>query len=212
MIAEVFLRTAAVAEALLRRDRLVTMWDEPSALDGYTVAGLSGHLARAVFTTRSYLSAPEPAAGVTFTDPAGYFLALLGDHHPVHSDAHRAVRERGAADAAEGAERLADAFTEDRRRLEGLLDGLDPSRGVEVRDGLALTAGDYLRTRLLELVVHGDDLAVSIGRAGPVDVPAEAYRITAGLLGEIAAAREGGPATVRSLARRERHPGAVRAF
>ncbi|MDP8961902.1 MAG: hypothetical protein M3N32_09840, partial [Actinomycetota bacterium] len=83
-------------------------------------------------------------------------------------------------------------------------------RIVVLRD-LTLTLDEYLRTRVVELLIHLDDLAASVGQRCP-DVPDHAFRVVAGLLGELAAVRAGGLETVRSLARAERHPQPVRAL
>ena len=96
-------------------------------------------------------------------------------------------------------------------RLAPRLAAADPTRRVEVLQGVTLPLEDYLRTRLVELVVHLDDLAVSVGRPGP-DVPEPALRQVASVLGAVAATRAGGLETVRSLARAERHPAPVRAI
>jgi hypothetical protein len=63
----------------------------------------------------------------------------------------------------------------------------------------------------MELVVHGDDLAVSVGVPTPVFPPA-ATEITLDLLVRVAAWRHGPVALVRALARRERAPETVAAF
>lgn len=73
------------------------------------------------------------------------------------------------------------------------------------------TVAEYLTTRLVELVVHADDLAVSVG----VDDPApseDACRAVAGVLAQTAALRDGGLDAVRALAPRERHPQPLRAL
>jgi hypothetical protein len=57
----------------------------------------------------------------------------------------------------------------------------------------------------VELVVHIDDLAVSVGRPTP-DLPATATACTIGCLLEIARTRHGDLAVVRALSRRERDP------
>jgi hypothetical protein len=79
-----FLACAQVAEELIASDVAAERWREPSALTGYTVGGLAGHLARAVLTLDGYLDEPAPA--VEPTDAAGYYLRVLAAHDPVSSD------------------------------------------------------------------------------------------------------------------------------
>jgi hypothetical protein len=74
-----------------------------------------------------------------------------------------------------------------------------------------LAVDDLLLTRVMELVVHADDLAVSLGIPTPA-MPAEATDATIRLLARVAAWRHGPLAVVRALARRERAPETIAAF
>lgn len=212
MIDEFFLETGAVAARLLGSEATTARWDDPSALEGYTVGGLAGHLARGVLTVDTYLARPAPSPETATTDAAGYFVALVRDHDPVESELHRAVRKRGRRAAADGPAALSAAVTDALQRLRPRLSDVDHDRPVAVRDDLCLPLDQYLRTRLVELVVHLDDLATSVGRPVAAGIPDAAYEVAAEVLVRLAVLREGGPAVVRSLARRERHPGAVRAL
>ena len=211
MICALFLQTAEVVEDALASPRVAERWDDPSALEGYTVAGLAGHLARAVLTVARYLDAPPPDATREPVDAAGYLVEALADHDPVTSDLHTRVRQRGAEAAADGPQALVDQVHEARLEVFRRLPGLAPDHRVGVFGGTPMRLDDYLETRLVELVVHLDDLAVSVG--GDVErVPAAAFEVVATVLARVAARRVGGLATVRALARRERHPDAVRAL
>lgn len=213
-ISETFLATADVAAELLGGPEVAAAWDSPSALEGYTVAGLSGHLARAVLVVESYLDAAPDASlhdvPTDVVDASGYFAAVLADHDPVDSDVHRAVRARGVDVASPGPAALAEEVRAAARRLEVALDVATLRRPIEVYAGIRVTVEQYLLTRLLELVVHTDDLAVSVGREP--EVSEDACRLVASLLGEVAARRVGGLNAVRALARRERHPAPLRAL
>lgn len=208
MIDELFLETGAVAARMIGSEA-AARWAEPSALEGYTVGGLAGHLARGVLTVETYLERPAPSPDTPTTDAAGYLVTVLGDHDPIDSELHRGVRERGRRAAADGPVALADEVADALRRLGRRLPA---DRLVEVRDELCLPLDQYLRTRLVELVVHLDDLATSLSRPVATGIPDAAYQVVAEVLVRLAVLREGGPAVVRSLARRERHPGAVRAL
>lgn len=212
MILELFDRCARATAELIASDAVAEAWSAPSALEGYTVAGLAGHLGRAVLTVEAYLDRPAPPADAHLTDAAGYLTAVLGSHDPVDSELHQAVRERGVEAGTHGAAILAADVRETTERLRQRLGDADLSRPIQVAGGIVLPLEHYLETRLVELVVHLDDLSVSVGRAGADALPDAAYATVAGVLGRVAAARAGGLATVRSLARRERHPEAVRAL
>lgn len=211
MVSEIFGLCAAAAEQLIASDAVGRRWQDASALEGYTVAGLAGHLSRAVLTVEPYLDAAGRAEPDELADAAGYFVAVLASHDPVDSDFHRTVRARGAEQAADGPVVLAAAVRDARTRLAARLDAPTLRQVVTVRDGVTMTVEDYLRTRVVELVVHCDDLAASVGH-DPEALPAEAYPVAAAVLAEVAVRRAGGLATVRSLSRRERQPHGVAAL
>jgi hypothetical protein len=83
------------------------------------------------------------------------------------------------------------------------LEGERPGRLVQVYGGLVLSLDDYLVTRLIELVVHADDLAASLGTAPPA-LPPAATQLVITTLVEVARIRPGDAATVRALTRRDR--------
>jgi len=191
-------------------------WDAPSALAEYSVAGLAGHLFGAVAVTAHYLSAPAPArtpdTSTAPTDAAGFYAILMADHDPIESALHGKLRSRSGDAASSGHAALVEAFDGVRVHLAALLPDVDPSRLVEVHGGLVVTASAYLETRLVEIVVHLDDLGTSIGRDAIAACDADLLEDVAALLARIAARRNDPLAVIRSLARRERQLSAVHAF
>ena len=77
--------------------------------------------------------------------------------------------------------------------------------------GWALTTHDFLTIRLMEIVVHSDDLAASVDLATP-QFPDAAVREVLGLLTTVAVGRHGQTAVIRSLARQQRLSEPVTAF
>jgi hypothetical protein len=75
----------------------------------------------------------------------------------------------------------------------------------------SLTLDDFLITRIMEIAVHGADLACSVG-LGEVPLPEEAADVAAGLLIRIALRRHGQAAILRALSRAERAPDSIVAF
>ena len=71
--------------------------------------------------------------------------------------------------------------------------------------GWSLSEHDFLVTRLMEIVVHSDDLAASIGVVTP-EFPAEVLAPVLDLLTGLAVRRHGSTAVVRTLARPQRAP------
>jgi uncharacterized protein (TIGR03083 family) len=206
-----FLKMAEQVEDLLGSKPVEECWQGPSALQGYTVGGLAGHLARGVLTAEKYLSSSVVDTS-EITDAAGYTATVLGSHDPVDSDFHRAVRTRSEEAAAGGPAALATEVREARERLAQRLNGAVLDQPVQVLQGVVVTVREYLRTRLVELVIHFDDLAVSVGEERRRDIPESTYEAVAVLLAQVAVRRQGGLNVVRGLARRERHPDAIRAI
>ena len=201
----VLLDAARAIVPLLRDGSLRERWSEPSALSRFTVGGLTGHLVRALQTVERYLDEPEPA-GTELVDAAGYYLAALGGApaQDLDSEAHRAIRRRGEDAAAIGPAALATEHEAAIERLEARLAREPVTRAVTVANGIVTIGLDeYLRTRLAEIVIHADDLAVSIG----ADLPAFAPEATADVVDLLVAAaqrRHGDLALVRAMTRRER--------
>jgi hypothetical protein len=77
---------------------------------------------------------------------------------------------------------------------------------------MRMTVEDYVATRLVEAVVHGDDLAASLGPEPP-PFSDEATAFVAELLWASLRRRAGDAALLRALARSERAaPGVLRAL
>jgi hypothetical protein len=70
---------------------------------------------------------------------------------------------------------------------------------------------DMLVTRMMELAVHSDDLAVSVGIDTPV-LPPSAVEVVIDLLSRLAVRRHGPTAVLRALSRAERAPDTIAAF
>jgi hypothetical protein len=209
MVTDAYLSAAATVAGLLRSPALAASWTSPSALAEFRISGLAGHLARGVFTVEKYLAAPAPAGGPT-ADAASYFVAVAGDPD-LSSAANRQIRDRGELDAGAGPDDLAGRYDTALARLAAELPGIPPDRPVPMVAGHVLSLHDCLLTRLVELLVHADDLAVSIGTMAPAfaDEPAD---LVVSVLARAARRRHGTAPVLRALARRERATGPISAF
>jgi hypothetical protein len=211
VIAAVFLEAAAAVAPLLRTPELSARWSEPSALAKFRVSGFAGHLARAVFNVERFLDAPTPTDG-RMLDAVVYFQPAMGpDETDLTDPVHRVVRERGEQEAAAGPDELADRYDATRARLDIRLRELPGGRPVLMFDRYVLSLHECLLTRLVELVVHADDLAVSLGVPTP-DVGERAADLVVTTLGRIARRRHGTLPVLRALSRHERAPANVAAF
>ncbi|HEY6277032.1 MAG TPA: maleylpyruvate isomerase N-terminal domain-containing protein [Streptosporangiaceae bacterium] len=195
-----FLDAAATAAGLLARPELAGHWDADSVLAEFGVAALAGHLLRGMTTVEGYLARPEPdETGIS----AGSYFATIIRSADIHAPANEAVRLRGAETAAGGPVALARDARVALSRLPALLAGVPSGRRLRVAGGLVLTLDEYLRTRVVELVVHSDDLAISIGVDLTPPEPATCQVAIATLM-DVARIRHGDLAVLRALARRER--------
>jgi hypothetical protein len=195
-----FLDAASTAVRLLERPELTERWQQDSVLAQFAVAALAGHLLRGMTTVEQYLDGPEQdGAGIS---AARYFHTVIRSAD-IDDPAHQAIRGRGAEAAAGGPAALASEARAALGRLSPRLAEMDAGRRLRVASGLVMTLDEYLRTRVVELVVHADDLAASLGVELAPPQPATCA-IAIDVLVGVARIRHGDMAVLRALARRER--------
>ena len=189
-----------------RRADLAKRFEGPSALAEFSVRGLAGHLRRAMTVVGTYLDETAPAApdaGGEVLSGAEYYAGILPADRDLDSDFNRAIRQRGLEAAPADPDEFAIGWADTAAGLVARLEREPDDRLVQVYGGLVLTLDEYLVTRLVELVVHADDLAVSLG-VEPPPLPSAATGLVIGTLVEVARLRHGDVAVVRALSRRER--------
>lgn len=196
-----FFDAARVARGILAEEAVAARWDEPSALEHWSVGGVAGHLFRAIGSVEPYLDRPEPVGTEPFS-PAAYYAKVL-DAVDADPSLHVGIRQRGDHASSGGPIKLVEDYDAMVTRLTERLPTLDPERLLTAFLDTVLTVDGYLATRIIECVVHTDDLAVSVG-LDPPEVPAEAASIAISALVEVARARRGDLAVLRALTRRER--------
>lgn len=197
-----YLDAAGQAAGLLVHPRVAESWDHMSALAGMTVGALAGHLARSVLQVEWFLdgatgAGPGPISGVTY-------YARIVDAPDPGSDLNRGVRARSEESAAAGPAAVAADTAAALRRLRPRLAAEPADRRVAIlhRPGEEMLLDEYLRTRCVELAVHTDDLALSVG--ADARAPEAATAVAIDLLVAAGAQRHGGLAVLRALTRRER--------
>jgi len=195
-----FLDAASTAVRLLERPELAERWGQDSVLPQFSVAALAGHLLRGMTTVGHYLDGHEPSEnGIS---AASYFLTMLGSAG-LSDPASQAVRTRGDEAAAAGPAALASNARAAFARLPSRLAGAGSRRRLRVAAGLVIALDEYLRTRVVELVVHVDDLATSLG-VELAPLPPGTCKVAIDVLVDVARLRYGDLAVLRALARRER--------
>ncbi|GAA3516617.1 maleylpyruvate isomerase N-terminal domain-containing protein [Actinocatenispora rupis] len=204
-----FLGAARTALALLGHDRVRTRWDAPSVLPRMTVGMLACHLGRQLERAHEILptagtGAPIGTAAEHYERAAWVTAVSLDD-----PSMDRTTDERQAAAGVDAMlARCAAAY----RSVDGLLTAGGAAAVVTIPwQGWSLRRADFLLTRLVEIVVHSDDLARSIDIDTP-EFASDAIRPVLHLLVDLAAARHGQSALISALTRRERQPDTVSAF
>ncbi|GAA0360662.1 maleylpyruvate isomerase N-terminal domain-containing protein [Actinoallomurus spadix] len=208
--ADDFLTVARSAAALLRDPAVAERWSGPSALPGFRVSGLAGHLAYQVLAVPRILAQPVPAEP-TIPLLEHYARVDWVDAGP-DAEINVRIRQGGEEAAAGGPEALAaevDAVIE--RSAAGLASAPDRPVRIPFWGPWSLTLDDLLITRTMELAVHSDDLAVSVGIPAP-ELPESAAETVIGLLTRLAVRRHGPTGVLRALSRAERAPATIAAF
>ena len=209
-IADAYLTAVDSVAELLARPEVAAAWESSSALPEWSVGGLAGHLAGQAF------------AGVNLIEgePSDLTPIALDEHYErvswigaaVDDDVSVGIRAGGDASAAAGPGVLLTRLAEARDRLPGLLADTSPDRPVLVPwQGWALRRDDFLVMRMMEIAVHSDDLAVSVGITAPT-LPDDVLGPVLALLTRLAVRRHGQSAVVSALTRAERAPAAINAF
>lgn len=207
-IREAYLRAAESAVSLVRESAVAASWDRPSALAEFSVRGLAGHLATQVLAVPRVLAAdPSGQAPVSLLD---YYAASPWLGADVGAEINVRLRELGEDAAAKGVEALVSELESALAQLRTELPAARQDR-VVVFSSRALRVEDFLITRMMEITVHSDDLATSVGIATP-ELPSSVYDPVLALLSKLAVRRHGQTAVLRALSRAERAPETIAAI
>jgi hypothetical protein len=205
-----FLSAARLAADLALSPEVADRWAEESACVEMTVGGLAVHLVSQVVNAVRLLE-----AGPSDQEPVSL------RHHYDHSawvnnglehEVNVAIRTSSDEQAAEGPEALRRLAEESLARLPAVLEEVPGERSVLIPwAGWSLTAHDILVTREMEMMVHSDDLASSVGLPTP-EFPGDVVASVLALLTSVAVHRHGQVALVRALSRPQRAQESVSAF
>lgn len=185
-------------------------WDRESACAGMTVGGLTHHLLRQVWHVTDLVGAPPRTdSPIELLDHYAQAAWVTADPE---DEANASIRDGGNAGAAVG---HAAVLAEIEPLLDRVAEVLRAPRDTDTVfipwQGWALTTDDFLVTRSMELMVHSDDLAASVGLPTP-NFPDSIAAHVADLLAGVAMRRHGQAAVVRTLSRPQRAPASVSAF
>lgn len=187
-------------------DRAVAeRWSDPSALEGLTVGGVAAHLYTATRRFEVALDEPLSEHPQVVDLPTFYGLNRVSNPGGLNTAWHPMIREDAERRATQGAAAVVERFGAVARRLRNRLGDESPKRLIPVwavADG-ATPLEVYMTTRVVELVVHADDLAVSVDLA-PLELPRAAGSVVVDALVAMARHRSGDLEVIRTFARRER--------
>ena len=133
----------------------------PTRCDPWTVAELVSHVAMTMRRLPGMLAAPGPS-GAALVSAAEYYRPDQRFSAATNADRIESAR-RGAAGLAGAAARARDV-SEARQQAWAALRDAPPGRVVRTRHGDLMLLAEFLRTRVLELAVHGLDLAAALDR------------------------------------------------
>jgi uncharacterized protein (TIGR03083 family) len=206
-----FVESGARAHAVLATDGVGNAWNAESILPEMTVGDVAGHLLAVLIMFDRRYDVPTPP-GVAPVDPVGGYADIrLAEPSDLDRPPFRMPREGGRRVSARGHATVIEQFGATLARLDARLRADGPERPILVGDGtVPMTLRAFTTTRIVELVVHADDLAESVGTA----VPPLSHDAAAIVIDHFVMAvrrRVGAAATIRALAGRS-DPDALRAL
>jgi hypothetical protein len=201
---------AHTAATLLRDPAVAANWNGPSALEDFRVSGLAGHLASQVSRVVDLVPRASPTGdAITVLD---HYLRVPWIELDVQGEVNTAIRKEGERVAAVGPDALVGQVEAATASLPDVLAKVQPGDVVELPwTSWALTVDGLLLTRMLEIVIHSDDLAVSVGVPTPTFSP-DVLRPVLSILTDLAVERHGQESVVRALSRAERAPRHINAI
>jgi hypothetical protein len=197
----VFPIAAAVALEMIQRSEVRDQWLLQSALPKMSIGALACHLGRQVVRAAELLPVATDVPPLDCVDTHYHQAAWVMSASPDDPPNDRTTDD---AEAALGAAALADRSSGALQTVQRLLaDGAARDVVAIPWQGWSLRRDDFLLTRMLEIVVHADDLALSIGVRTP-EFPAEVFAPVGDLLLRLAVQRHGQSAVISALTRSER--------
>jgi hypothetical protein len=206
-----FLVAAQSALELIGQVEVVQKWGEPSALAELSVGGLAAHLGEQILPVHAALTA---GTNVTDEEPVSlleHYDRVAWANTGIDDQSNVTIREGAEQHAAPGHDALMKSLEHAMRDIRTAFDALvlPPAIRMPWWDW-ALSFEDYLVGRVMEIVVHNDDLAVSVDTPPPL-LPEEVLGPVLALLVGVSLHKHGQAAVVRALSRSER-AGNISAF
>jgi hypothetical protein len=207
---DALLRAGVALTELVSAPEVAEAWDRESALPGMTVGGVTRHLVSQPETAVEFLRIQPPPPHAPVVSLAELYERTDWFAAAVDAEENTSIRDDFNAMAA-GRQQHSLAILE--QALDELPDAIEAAGEttyVPWQDS-SLSTDDFLVVRLMEIVVHADDLAASIGRPTPA-FDDDVLHPALALLAMLGARRHGQDAAVRALSREERAARPAAAF
>jgi Mycothiol maleylpyruvate isomerase N-terminal domain len=209
-----FLVVAESAIDLVGRVEVAQRWSDPSALPLMSVGALAAHLGQQVQMVHAAVTGGQSVTDDPPVSLLEHYARARWVDGDLDSDANVDIRAGAEQAALVGHDALVRSLEDQMRDLRRAFGRSSFRRPPGIRLpswSWALTFEDFVLTRVMELVVHSDDLAVSVDvDAHPL--PESVLGPVLALLVGVSLRRNGQAAVVRALTRRERAPGSISAF
>jgi hypothetical protein len=204
-------RAAELVGVLVARPEVADDWTRESSCAGMTVGALARHLVeQSLHIVRLLGPGAVPRADADVHDLLAHYERATWVREDLDGESNRFVVTKSEGQAAEGPAAASSAQASAVADLPEVLASAPPQAYLPWQDA-SLATDDFLVTRLMEMVVHADDLASSIGVPAP-DFRGAGLEPVLGLLTALAVVRHGQDAVVRTLTRPQRAPGSISAF
>jgi mycothiol maleylpyruvate isomerase-like protein len=206
-----FLVAAQSAIELIGEVEVVRRWGEPSALAELSVGGLAAHLGDQILPVHAAVTA---GTNVTDEEPVSlleHYDRVAWANSGIEDPSNVTIREGAEQHASPGHDALVGSLEHAMHDIRTAFDALvlPPAIRMPWWDW-ALSFDDYLVGRVMEIVVHNDDLAVSVDTPPPL-LPEDVLGPVLALLVGVSLHKHGQAAVVRALTRSER-AGNISAF
>lgn len=202
-VRRIWIDTSQIALDFVREPRIIVRWSDESSLPKMTIGALVGHVLHSgILYLEESLDQSVPTDRPIRASTLFSMVPLDGD-----DDVNVDVREVALAQDTAGPRELIERATACRARLVVRL-GEEPADRVLAMAASGYTVpcmlDEFLAARILELVVHLDDLMASLGDL-EVDLPREAVAVACHLGIDICMRRHGPMPVMQALYRRDRN-------
>ena len=197
-----FLDAAAVTLALLREPEVAERWDDPSALEQMSVGALADHLGGQVVSGARGVTDPAWAGRGEPVSLVEHYRRSVWVGADLDSEANAGIRRSATTGAAAGPDGVAARVTDALASVSPWPADAPTVVSMPHWDW-SMTLDDFLTTRMMEMVVHADDLCAGLDLATP-DFPPTVTGPVYALLVAVAEDQHGQAAVTRALTRRER--------